>query len=61
VPAYVIMSQMALIGITNLLPQDSKQLLRVPGVGKAILSRFGAEILQIVQESIRQYGYEVKY
>ena len=60
VPVYVILSQMALIGITNLLPQDSKQLLQIPGVGKATLARYGETILQMVQESVRQYEYEVK-
>ena len=51
VPAYVILSQMALIGITNLLPQDSAQLIMIPGVGKVTLERYGADILQIVQEN----------
>jgi len=60
VPVYVILSQMAIIGITNLLPQTPKQLLQIPGVGKGILSRYGDEILDIVQESIIQNGYEVK-
>ena len=60
VPAYVILSQMALIGISNLLPQNAKQLLQIPGVGKVTLERYGEEILQIVQENIQQHGYEVK-
>jgi len=51
VPAYVILSQMALIGITNLLPQDSAQLLQIPGVGKVTLARYGEDILQIVQKN----------
>jgi hypothetical protein len=59
VPAYVVLSQMALIGIVNLLPQDTKQLMQIPGVGKVTLSRYGEEILQMVQESIAKYGYEV--
>jgi hypothetical protein len=50
VPVYVVLSQMALIGITNLLPQDAVQLLRVPGVGKATLARYGEEILQMVKQ-----------
>ena len=54
VPAYIILSQMALIGITNLLPQDSAQLLRIPGVGKMTLERYGEAILQMVQESARR-------
>jgi len=57
VPAYVVLSQMALLGVTNLLPQDSAQLLRVPGIGKTTATRHGEAILQIVQQSIRQYGY----
>jgi uncharacterized protein YpbB len=60
VPAYVILSQMALIGITNILPQTSEQLFQIPGVGKATLSRYGEELLEIVQESIQEHGYEVK-
>jgi superfamily II DNA helicase RecQ len=59
VPAYVILSQMALIGITNTLPQTSEQLLQIPGVGKTTLSRYGEELLEIVQESIREYGYYI--
>jgi len=53
VPVYVILSQMALIGITNLLPMDSVQLLRVPGVGKTILTRYGETILQIVRQNLQ--------
>jgi transposase len=60
VPAYIVLSQMALIGIANLLPQDSKQLLQIPGVGKVTSDRYGEEILQIVQQNVQQYGYEVK-
>ncbi|MDR2855214.1 MAG: helix-turn-helix domain-containing protein [Methanomicrobiales archaeon] len=60
VPVYVILSQMALIGIANFLPQDSKQLLQISGVGKVTLSRYGEAILQIVQQNIHQHGYEVK-
>jgi len=60
VPVYIILSQMALIGITNLLPQTSKQLLQIPGVGKGILSRYGEEILEMVQDSISEFGYEVE-
>ena len=56
-PAYVILSQMALLGITNLLPQDSAQLLKIPGVGKATLTRYGEDILRMVQESIGKYNY----
>lgn len=47
-PAYIILSQKALLGITNTLPMDSAELLRVKGVGKDKLEKFGAEILEMV-------------
>jgi superfamily II DNA helicase RecQ len=53
VPAYVILSQMALIGITNLLPQNEAQLIRIQGVGKVTLEKYGEEILEMVQEFTR--------
>ncbi|MCL2511095.1 MAG: HRDC domain-containing protein [Bacteroidales bacterium] len=57
VPAYVVLSQMALLGITNILPQTPEQLLRISGVGKVTLSRYGEDILEIVRNCIREYGY----
>ncbi len=60
VPPYMILSQIALMGVVNLLPQDSDQLVRIPGIGKMTLARYGEDLLQMVQQSIRQYGYEVK-
>jgi len=60
VPVYIILSQMALVGVTNLLPQNSAQLFQIPGIGKITLARYGEDILQMVQQSVRQYGYEVK-
>jgi adenylate kinase len=59
VPAYVILSQMALLGITNTLPQNFKQLIQIPGVGKVTIDRYGEEILNIVEEAMEKYGYEV--
>jgi len=59
VPVYIVLSQMALIGVANLLPQDSAQLIQISGIGKMTLARYGEEILQMVQQSIRQHGYEV--
>jgi superfamily II DNA helicase RecQ len=41
---------MALLGITNLLPQNFKQLNQIPGVGKVTIERYGEEILNIVEE-----------
>ncbi|MCL2289467.1 MAG: HRDC domain-containing protein, partial [Bacteroidetes bacterium] len=49
VPAYIILSQMALIGIANFLPQDEAQLIRIQGVGKVTLEKYGEEILEMVR------------
>jgi uncharacterized protein YpbB/energy-coupling factor transporter ATP-binding protein EcfA2 len=58
VPAYTILSQVALLGITNLLPVTSEQLLQVSGVGKMTLSRYGKQLLEMVEQCIRQYAYQ---
>ncbi|MDR2584696.1 MAG: AAA family ATPase [Prevotellaceae bacterium] len=57
VPAYVILSQRALIGITNLLPQDLEQLLQISGIGKVTASRYGQDILNMVKECVHLHGY----
>ena len=48
-PAYGVLTQKALIGITNELPISGRELLRMPGFGKKSLEMFGKEILAIVQ------------
>jgi superfamily II DNA helicase RecQ len=45
---------MALLGIANTLPQTPEQLLRIPGVGKTTLSRYGEELLEIVKDCIQR-------
>ena len=51
-PPYGVLTQKALIGITNELPISGRELLRMPGFGKKSLEMFGREILAIVQEYI---------
>ena len=51
-PVYGVLTQKALIGITNELPTSGRELLRMPGFGKKSLEMFGKEILTIVQEYI---------
>ncbi len=58
VPAYIVLSQLALVGITNLLPLDKIQLSHISGVGKVTIERYCDDILQIVRENIQRYGYE---
>jgi len=59
VSAFVVLSQMALLGITNTLPQTSEQLFQIQGMGKVTLSRYGEDILRIVQKCIKEYGYYI--
>lgn len=47
-PAYTILQQKALIGISNSLPADRKALLDVPGIGKKILDMYGEELLELI-------------
>lgn len=49
-PVYTVLQQKALLGISNLLPTNTKELLAVPGIGKKIVERYGALILSMVDE-----------
>ena len=58
-PAYGVLTQKALIGITNELPTSGRELLRMPGFGKKSLEMFGKEILAIVQEYIENHPIQL--
>ncbi len=49
-PAYTILHQRALVGICNLLPADRKELMKIPGIGKKTIEKYGAALLEIVDE-----------
>lgn len=49
-PVYTVLQQKALLGISNTLPTNAKELLAVPGIGKKIVERYGAKILDMVDE-----------
>jgi superfamily II DNA helicase RecQ len=48
VPAYVVATQKALIGIANTLPSSTAQLADIKGVGPAFIEKYGAQALRIV-------------
>lgn len=50
VPAYVVLQQKALLGISNLLPDNEKKLLKIPHFGKVTLEKYGKEILELVHQ-----------
>lgn len=55
-PVYTILQQKALIGLSNLLPGDKKELLSVPGIGKKVIENYGAELLEIIETYRRKGG-----
>ena len=57
-PAYTVLSQSALINISNLLPNNDKELLLISGIGEKTAEKYGRDILQIVDTCIIQYDYE---
>ena len=48
-PAYTVLQQKALLGITNLLPDTLDVLLTIPYLGKKTVEKYGDEILEIVR------------
>ena len=49
-PAYTILTQKSLLAIADQLPRDRKALLKISGIGAAKVERFGAEIIQMVED-----------
>ena len=56
-PAYTILTQKSLLAIADQLPRDRKSLLKIPGLGAAKVDRFGAEIIQLVED----YCYDIEH
>ena len=50
VPAYVVATQKALIGIANALPTTTTQLAEINGIGPAFIEKYGAQALKIVED-----------
>ena len=59
VPAYMVLQQKALVGISEALPENIAALVKVKGVGKAIARRYGAEIVDIVRNYMKDNGMTV--
>lgn len=50
-PPYTIMHNATLIALANHQPGNDRELLAIPGVGKKVLSAFGAELLAIIADN----------
>ena len=44
------MQQKALLGVANTLPTSGKELLKIPGIGKKVMEKYGKKLLEIVDE-----------
>ena len=51
VPAYVVATQRALIGIANSCPQTDKELLEIKGIGKHFIEHHAEDVLKIINQS----------
>lgn len=49
VPAYVIMTTKALVGIANMLPTDKEAMCLIPGMGKVRVEKYGDDILAVLE------------
>lgn len=56
VPAYVVLSQKAIVGIANLLPDSIDALLNVKGIGKDKARKYGQQIIDFVRQYKRENG-----
>lgn len=57
-PAYTVISQKALLGIADALPTTGKNLLKVSGMGAVTVSKYGSEIIQLVEDYIAEEKYK---
>lgn len=48
-PTYTILQQRALVGIANLQPFSTDELLTIPGIGKVVAERYGKQVLELVE------------
>ncbi|MDD3108981.1 MAG: helix-turn-helix domain-containing protein, partial [Alistipes sp.] len=60
-PNYVILSQKALIGISNLLPSSAAELRQIKGVGAKFLEQYGTAVLQIVGAFRAEHGIDLSF
>ena len=54
VSAFVVLWQRSLLAIVSALPTNEEELLNVPGMGKVSVGHYGKEILQIVDDYLRE-------
>jgi superfamily II DNA helicase RecQ len=56
VPPYNVLSNKALLGITNQLPRTDKELLAISGLGKKLVMVYGKELISMVEAYVKKHG-----
>lgn len=49
-PAYTVLQQKAIIGLSNNLPKNERELLRIKCIGKKTVEKYGNAIMKIVEK-----------
>ncbi|PTN09254.1 helix-turn-helix domain-containing protein [Mangrovibacterium marinum] len=60
IPAYMILTQKALVGITDDLPGNSTALLKVKGIGKKTVKQYGSAILKLIADYARDSQLKIE-
>ncbi|WP_291530549.1 HRDC domain-containing protein [Bacteroides sp. UBA939] len=60
-PVYTVIQQKAMLGITNLLPEDKASLLRIPYFGKKGVEKYGDMLLEMVREYRKENGMSLNF
>lgn len=55
-PPYAVLQQKALLGIANLLPSGSRELLMIPGIGKKVLDSYGKDLMEMIDKYREETG-----
>lgn len=50
-PAYVIFTDATLVAIAEARPRNARELIKVPGVGKNKISKYGADLLEVINDA----------
>lgn len=51
IPAFCVFTDATLIAIAEALPQTARQLIKVPGIGTSKIDRYGADVLEVIEQS----------
>lgn len=57
-PAYTILQQKGLIGIANLLPVSTDELIKIPYCGKKLVENHGLAIIEMVRKFVKENGIQ---